>query len=93
MNLLRLKSFFSLIDTLIYFNLIINKNSKKNELFFLLIDNFLLALFLEFFYILILYFTRNCYKIIYIYILLFLFIFFILYIINILFKPIKILYQ
>ena len=93
MNLYRLKHFFLLIDSLIYFNLVVNKDSEENRLFFSIIDNFLLVLFLEFFYILNIYFIHNYKKFIYIFILLFLFFLFIVYITNnILFKPIKILY-
>jgi len=47
MNLYRLKHFFLLIDSLIYFNLVVNKDSKENRLFFSIIDNFLLVLFLQ----------------------------------------------
>jgi hypothetical protein len=93
MDLYRLKSLVLLIDTLNYFNLVINKNFRKNELFFSIIDSFFLALFLELFYNLILYFIRNCLKFTYIFILLFFFLLFILYTTNILFKPIKIIYQ
>jgi hypothetical protein len=93
MNLYRLKSLFLLVDTLFYFNLVVKKSFTKNELFFSIIDNFFLVLFLEFFYILTIYFTRNYKKFIFIFILLFLFLFLITSLINILFKPIKILYQ
>lgn len=93
MNLFRLKSFFLLLDTLFYFNLLLSKKIQQKELFISITDSFLLALILEFFYILTIYFIRNCFKFLYIYILLLLFLFFIFYIINILFQPIKILYQ
>jgi len=93
MNLFRLKHFFLLIDALFYFNLLITKKLEKKELFILTIDSFLLALFLEFLYILIIYFIRNCFEFTYIFILLFIFLFVILYLINISFQPTKILYN
>lgn len=93
MNLYRLKSLFLLIENLFILNLLIIKKIEEKEIFISFIDSFLLALFLELFYILIIYFIRHCFEFTYIFILLFLFLFFIRYLINISFQPIKILYN